>query len=71
MKSEKKSYSTRWPGDLTHGTVYINYRNYRIIMALVVKDFANSNSLLAERSLGACTIVRDPLSKEVRKIKKD
>ena len=38
------------------------YQNYRIIVALVVKDLTNLNALLAERSPDTYTIVRDPLS---------
>ena len=45
------------------------YRNYRIIVALVVRDLANPNTLLAERSPGTYTIVRDPLSKDSKKDK--
>ena len=46
------------------------YRNYRIIVALVVRDLANPNALLAERSPGTYIIVRDSLSKDSKKDKK-
>ena len=45
------------------------YRNYRIIVALVVRDFANFNALLIEHSLDTYTIVKDPLSKDCKKDK--
>ena len=45
------------------------YRNYRIIVALVVRHLVNPTSLLAERSPGTCTIFKDPLSKESKKDK--
>ena len=45
------------------------YRNYRIIVTLVVRDLTNPNALLAERLSGTYTIVKDPLSKDSKKDK--
>ena len=48
---------------------YRTYRNYRIIVVLVVRDLTNPNIFLAERSLVMYIIVKDPLSKDRKKDK--